>query len=57
MIYNTSGSGVLHNSFVMASSTSHKASVEDLCANMSLDEEEDVLVLEDISDETVQMDF
>ena len=41
----------------MASSTSHEESVEDLCANMSLDDEEDVLVLEDISDETAQVDF
>ncbi|XWS46796.1 hypothetical protein CRYUN_Cryun14cG0099000 [Craigia yunnanensis] len=41
----------------MASSKSHSASVEDLCANMSLEEEQDILVLEDISDETSNVDL
>ena len=41
----------------MASSTSQSASVEDLYANMSLEEEEDGFVLEDISNEASTIDF
>ncbi|XWS07884.1 hypothetical protein CRYUN_Cryun41cG0030700 [Craigia yunnanensis] len=41
----------------MASSTSQSASVEDLCANMSLEEEEDGLILEDIPNEASAIDF
>ena len=38
-------------------SKSRSVSVKDLCANMSLENEEDCLVLEEVADESIISDF